>query len=76
MPTYPYEIVANAIRERIRNGTYPPGAKIPSRTALCAEFGFSDIVIGSAMRTLKQEGLVVTLPGVGSYVADPLPGRR
>lgn len=69
MPKYPYEVVADSIRERIRNGTYPPGSKLPSRAQLCEEFGVSDIVIGSAMRLLKQDNLTETLPGIGVYVA-------
>lgn len=73
MPTYPYQRVTDAIRNQIRDGTYSPGQKLPSRAALCAEYGVSDIVVGAAMRILRQERLVETLPGVGVYVADPLP---
>lgn len=73
MPTYPYQQIADQLRARIRDGTYPPGSKLPSRTELRAEHGRSDIVVGAAMRILKQEGLIETLPGVGVYVADPLP---
>jgi DNA-binding GntR family transcriptional regulator len=69
MPKYPYEVVADTIRHRIQDGTYPPGSKLPSRAELCAEFGVSDIVVGSAMRILKAERLTETLPGVGVYVA-------
>ena len=75
MATYPYEQVAAAIRGRIRDGTYPPGGKLPSRRELCAEFGFSEIVIGAAMRVLKQDGLVQSLPGIGTYVADDAGGQ-
>jgi DNA-binding GntR family transcriptional regulator len=74
MPKYPYEVVADSIRERIQDGTYPPGSKLPSRAQLCEEFGVSDIVVGSAMRILKGEGLTETLPGVGVYVAEPPTG--
>lgn len=70
MPTYPYQEVADTIRARIRDGTYPPGSRLPSRTAMSEEFGWSDIVIGSAMRVLKSEGLVETLPGVAAFVAE------
>ena len=69
MPKYPYEVVADTIRQRIQDGKYPPGSKLPSRAELCAEFGVSDIVVGSAMRILKAEKLTETLPGVGVYVA-------
>jgi DNA-binding GntR family transcriptional regulator len=72
MPKYPYEIVADAIRERIASGQYPPGFKLPSRAELCKEFGVSDIVVGAAMRVLKSEKLTETLPGIGLYVAAPV----
>jgi GntR family transcriptional regulator len=73
MPKYPYEVVADSIRGRIKDGTYPPGSKLPSRAQLCEEFGVSDIVVGSAMRILKGEKLTETLPGVGVYVAENPP---
>ena len=73
MPKYPYEILAEAIRERIRSGEFPPGSKLPSRTELEAQYHFSDIVIGRAMQNLRNEGLVESLIGVGVYVCDPLP---
>lgn len=75
MPKYPYEVVADTIRERIYDGTYPPGSKLPSRTALCKEFEVSDIVVGAATRELKREGLTETLPGIGLFVVKPLPPR-
>lgn len=75
MPKYPYEVVADTIRERIYDGTYPPGSKLPSRSALCKEFDVSDIVIGAATRVLRQEKLTETLPGIGLYVVKTLPPR-
>jgi GntR family transcriptional regulator len=74
MPTYAYERVTNALRDKIRGGFYPPGSKLPTRAQLRIDHGVSDIVITFAMRALRQEGLIETLPGVGVYVADPLPG--
>jgi DNA-binding GntR family transcriptional regulator len=32
--------------------------------------------VRDAMRLLREAGLVVTVPGSGTYVADPLPGER
>lgn len=74
MPTYVYERVTATLRGRIRDGTYPPGSKLPTRSELRKEFGVSDIVITFAMRALRQDQLVVTLAGVGVYVADTPPG--
>lgn len=70
MPLYPYEQITETLRRRIASGEYPPGSKLPSRRQLQIEFGMSDPVIGQAMRTLKAEGLVVTLNGIGAYVAE------
>lgn len=73
MPQYPYERVTDDLRRRIRSGEFPPGSKLPSRRDLCLEYDVSDIVVGAAMRALKSERLTESLPGVGTFVADPLP---
>lgn len=74
MPQYPYERVTADLRRRILTGEFAPGTKLPSRRELAAEYGVSDIVIGAAMRALRAEGLTEPLPGIGTFVADPLPG--
>jgi DNA-binding GntR family transcriptional regulator len=70
MPKYAYELIADTIRERIADGTYPAGSRLPSRSQLCAEFGVSVITVGWAMRILRGEGLTEVLPGVGVYVKE------
>lgn len=70
MPKYQYEVLADQLRARIASGEFPPGAKLPSRSQLSAEYGVSDIVVGRAMWILRHEGLTDTLPGVGVYVAE------
>lgn len=73
MPKYRWEEIADTLRQRIKDGTYPPGTRLPSRRQLEREFECTDPPVGTAMRTLKQEGLVETLNGVGAYVAENLP---
>ncbi len=73
-PTHKYQQVADAIRDRIRDGTYPPGSFLPTRAELREQFECSDIVVNSAMRILRGEGLVSTLNGRGTYVTEPAPG--
>ncbi len=75
VPKYAYEQLADTLRERILDGTYPPGSKLPSRSQLANEFGVSDIVVGRAMWILRREELTESLPGVGVFVVDPLPGE-
>lgn len=70
---YPYERVTRELRRRIYEGVYVPGEQLPSRSAVAAEFGVSDIVVGAAMRALKAERLTESKPGLGTFVVDPLP---
>jgi DNA-binding GntR family transcriptional regulator len=70
MPEQQYERVANTIRARIEDGTYPPGAKLPSRRELREEFNTSDTVIDKAMMILRVTGLTESLQGVGVFVKD------
>lgn len=70
---YPYERVTNDLRRRIRSGEFPPGSRFLTRDQVSKEYRVSDIVVGAAMRALKAEGLTEAKPGLGTFVADPLP---
>lgn len=69
------EVTAD-LRARIRGGAYRPGARLPSRTQICIQYGVSDIVAGAVMRTLKAEGLTEALSGVGTFVAERKPADQ
>ena len=73
MPTFKYETLADDLRSKIRDGTYPPGSKLPSRSELREQHQVSDRVVDRAMWILKHEGLAVARFGAGMYVTDPLP---
>ena len=69
-PRYPkWEQIAEVIRERIASGEYAPRALI-SEVRLEQEFGTSRPTIRKATRALREEGLITTHPGMGSFVAD------
>ncbi|WTC56832.1 winged helix-turn-helix domain-containing protein [Streptomyces cellulosae] len=57
--------------QRIRAGTYPPGTRVPSVVALSEELGISIPTAQKALRQLREDGLTYTVPGLGSFVADP-----
>lgn len=67
-PPYPYERIAAIFRERIADGTWPAGHRLPSRTELGAELGAGENVIRRAQEHLIGEGLLEGRPGAGTFV--------
>ena len=61
------------LRARIRAGQYRPRHAVPSEKQLEQEFGIARGTARKAIAALRSEGLVVTVAGRGTYVADPLP---
>lgn len=57
------------LRERIRDGGYPEGAKFPSESDLVEEFGVSRITVRRACTKLVAEGLLIRRWGVGTFVS-------
>lgn len=66
-----YEKVKQAISEKIYAGVWQPHDRIPSEAELVAQFGFSRMTVNRAVRELTDEGLLVRLQGVGTFVAEP-----
>ena len=73
-PAYVYMRVADHIAARIAAGDLPAEARLPAERDLAAEYA---VAIGTARRAvleLRDRGLVVTLPGKGTYVVSPPKG--
>ena len=64
-----YVQVANWLREQIVNGQIALGAKLPAEESLRRDFAVDRSVIRRAVAMLRDEGLVVTRHGIGSFVA-------
>ncbi|TXS16351.1 GntR family transcriptional regulator [Streptomyces sp. adm13(2018)] len=67
-PTRPkWEQIATVLRERIADGTLPPRALV-SEVQLESEFGVARGTVRKAIAALRDDGLLVTTPGMGSFV--------
>lgn len=75
-PRPPYQQAAEAIRSDIKAGKLKPGEQLPSHRELQDRFGIANMTARSALRVLREEGLIYTVQGRGSYVADVIEGKR
>ncbi|MCC3652722.1 GntR family transcriptional regulator [Streptomyces sp. S07_1.15] len=72
-PTRPkWAQIAEVIRDRIRTGEYPPHHRL-SEVQMEAEFGVARATVRKVTAALRDEGLIVTTPGMGSFVAEHPP---
>lgn len=68
-----YQVVADAIRERIENGTYKIDELIPDQNALAQEFHVNRLTVKKALDGLAAEGLIYKQSGLGTYVRGKIP---
>ncbi|WP_344839522.1 GntR family transcriptional regulator [Kribbella ginsengisoli] len=64
----PYQQIAAELRRQITAGELQPGDRIPSTRALVRTHGVAMATATKALTALQQEGLVHSLPGVGTVV--------
>ena len=65
-----YEEIAERLKEKIADGEFAPGQKLPSEAELCRVFGASRLSVRSALGRLAAQGLVRTYQGRGSFVCE------
>lgn len=66
-----YVQLKELLLERVEDGTWQPGDRLPSETELCDRFGVSRTVVRQALTELVHDGSVVREQGKGSFVAQP-----
>lgn len=68
MPKWPKQQIADLLRSRIEAGEYGP--KLPSIVTLSHDLGVSQMTVFRAIAILKDEGLLHSVPGLGTFVTE------
>lgn len=70
-----YSQVRERLRERIVDGTCGPESRLPAESEISAIFSVSRITVRQALADLQNEGLIVKVPGKGTFVARQRPSQ-
>lgn len=69
-PTQPkWRQIYDVVRQRIETGELPAKALI-SEVQLEAEFGVARVTIRKVTARLREDGLIITTPAMGSFVTE------
>jgi DNA-binding transcriptional regulator YhcF (GntR family) len=71
----PYRRIVHDVRRRIEAGELRPGDRVPSARAITKQWGVAIATATKAHAALREEGLTISRPGVGTVVAGPAPRR-
>lgn len=66
----PYIQLANILRDQIGDGTYPPGARLPSESELCKQYHVSHMTVRRTINFLSDQGVAVAVQGRGTFVKE------
>lgn len=69
-----YQLLREQLRSEITAGRYPDGTRLPTESELVARHGLSRQTVRRAFQDLVAAGMVVRIPGRGSYASET--GRR
>lgn len=69
-----FQTIADQLRHAIRDGVYPPGARLPTEQELAQTTGTSVRTVRRAVDDLVAEGLVARRQGSGTFVQMPQRG--
>jgi len=71
-----YRCVAAALRMRILNGEFRPGARLPTRELLICQFDTTSVTIQKAFDLLADQGWIRTEGRRGTFVSEKVPDRH
>ena len=73
---YVYLQVVHHIAEQIRTGRLPVGARLPAERDLAEQYGVAVNTVRRAVRDLRDQGLVITVPIKGTFVRTERPSSE
>lgn len=65
---FPYERIANDLRDGVLSGRLEAGTQLPSENELAAQYSVGRPTVRRALAVLRAEGLIVTNQGRGAFV--------
>lgn len=65
-----WQVVADAIKEKIASGEYQRNDRLPSEAELCELFQVGRNTVRHALSELVNRGALTTVQGVGTFVSD------
>lgn len=68
-----YQQIKDHIARKIQDGSWKAGDRLPSENDLVMQFGMSRMTVNRALRELAEQGRIVRVAGVGSFVAEDKP---
>lgn len=68
-----YQKVKAHVLNRMASGEFGANCRVPSEHELVRELGVSRMTVNRALNDLRQEGVLVRLAGVGTFVAERPP---
>lgn len=70
-PIPAYSQLIDIIYGQIKNRELLPNGMVPSEIELCKKYGISRTTVREALRRLTRDGLLYTIKGKGTFVAEP-----
>lgn len=69
-PGLRYMAVVDYVTAQVATGKLRAGARLPPERELAEEYGVSYMTIRRAMKELRERGVVVSVHGKGTFIAD------
>ena len=57
------------LRQEILSGHYAPESRLPNELDFCRQLGVGKVTLRSALERLEKDGLVIRMPGKGTFVS-------